>query len=448
MDTDGLTAIEIADAVRTGRLTAREATEQALARIAERNGPIGAFQEVRVLAALREADAVDALPDKRSLALAGVPVAIKDNVPVAGDPMREGTDATSDEPQTTDHPIVTRLREAGAVVVGITRVPELCLFAVCDSEFGVTRNPWNHASTPGGSSGGSAAAVAAGMVPLAHGNDGMGSIRIPAACCGLVGIKPGSGVVPAELGGDSWFGLSENGPLASTVADTALGLSVMAGDPALAALGSPGTQRVAVSAEVPMMFAKLDKHWADVALQTADLLRSLGHDVEREDPPYNPTLVNTETYFWTAGAAATIGELVEPHRALRRTRAHARVGRVVRAFGGPRQSARDKWRRRADRFFERFDVLVTPTLATDPIRADGWASRGWLSNVWANSHYAPYAGPWNIAGWPAIAVPAGVGPKGLPLSVQLVAPPGSETLLLSLAAQLETARPWQRTAPR
>ena len=166
--------------------------------------------------------------------LAGVPVAMKDNIAVAGEPLRNGSLATPSGPATADHPVVARLRAAGAIIVGITAVPELCIWGSTDSPAAITRNPWDTNRSPGGSSGGSAAAVASGMVPIAHAADGLGSIRVPAASCGLFGIKPGLGVVPAELGPNSWFGMAENGPLATTVADAALMLSVMAGRPELA----------------------------------------------------------------------------------------------------------------------------------------------------------------------------------------------------------------------
>jgi amidase len=169
-----------------------------------------------------------------------------------------GSTASDPQPQPADHEVVRRLRAAGAVVVGLTRVPELCVFGATDSKFGLTRNPWNRSRTPGGSSGGSAAAVAAGMVAVAHGNDGMGSIRIPAACCGLVGFKPGRGVVPSELGDGSWFDMAENGPLATSVDDCALLLSVMAGRPDLATVTDPGRVRVAVSTEAPAPFTRRD----------------------------------------------------------------------------------------------------------------------------------------------------------------------------------------------
>jgi len=291
----GWSVVDIADAVRGGRLTARRAVSEALARIEAANGRLNAYQVVRADAARREADEVDARTDRADLPLAGVPVAIKDNVPVAGEPMRVGSAGTSDAPQARDHEIVRRLRVAGAVVVGITRVPELCVFGTTDSTFGITRNPWNLALTPGGSSGGSAAAVAAGTVPVAHGNDGMGSIRIPSACCGLVGIKAGLGVVPADLGNGSWFDMAENGPLATTVADCALTLSVLADRPDLATVAAPPALRIAWSTVVPMEGVKLDPQWADATRRSAELLRDAGHAVDRADPPYGRTIGVSES---------------------------------------------------------------------------------------------------------------------------------------------------------
>ncbi|MEK9664177.1 MAG: amidase, partial [Candidatus Nanopelagicales bacterium] len=247
------TAAATAQAVRAGRASAETAVRESLDLIARRNDDIDAFAVVRGERALAEAAAVDARPDRASLPLAGVPVAIKDNVPVAGEPMRVGSAATSDEPQSADHIVVERIRAAGGVVVGITRVPELCVFGATDSVYGVTRNPWDLTRTPGGSSGGSAAAVASGMVPIAHGNDGMGSVRIPAACTGLVGIKPGLGTVPAHLGENDWFSMSENGALATTPEDAALLLSVMADDPRLAEVAPVSKRlRVGVSMAPPV----------------------------------------------------------------------------------------------------------------------------------------------------------------------------------------------------
>lgn len=441
------TAVEIAAAVRAGRLTARQAVEHALQRIEDVDHRFGAFQQVRVFAALREADAVDARVGRADLPLAGVPVAIKDNVPVTGEPMRNGSAATDPTPQQYDHPVVERLRAAGAVVVGLTKVPELCVFGATDSSFGITRNPWNPARTPGGSSGGSAAAVAAGEVPIAHGNDGMGSIRIPAACCGLVGIKPGLGVVPAELGNGSWFDMAENGPLATTVDDAALMLSVLAHRPGLAQPTWPGRLRIAVSTAVPAQGLPLDAHWRAATVETADLLRAAGHSVVQADPPYGQMLALREMARWVAGTARD-AELVRDRGEFAvRTARHAALGRAVLATGLPRERGRDRWRHRVEDFFADYDVLLTPALAQPPIEASAWSARGWLANIWANLRYAPFAAPWNVAGWPAMTVPAGLAPDGMPLAVQLVAKPGAESQLIAVARELEQTRPWQRIAP-
>jgi amidase len=441
------TAAAIAADVRAGTRTARQEVEDALARIDAVDGRLGAYQEVRVFAALREADEVDARPDRADLPLTGVPVAIKDNVPVAGEPMRIGSAGTDPAPQPADHPVVQRLRAAGAVVVGLTRVPELCVFGATDSVYGITRNPWNLDRTPGGSSGGAGAAVASGTVPVAHGNDGMGSIRIPAACCGLVGIKPGRGVVPAELGNGSWFDMAENGPLATTVEDAALVLSVLAGRPELARIAAAGALRVAISTRAPMPGTPVDRHWAAATRETGDLLREAGHDVFPADPPYGQVVGTSGIVRWTAGTELDARLLADRRRLEPRTRRHAAVGRALLRLGYPKEKGRTDWQRRAERLFERVDVLVTPALARPPLPARAWSEAGWLANVWSNARYAPFAAPWNLAGWPAMSVPAGLDPGGLPLAVQLVAPPGNEARLLAVAAQLEQLRPWPRTAP-
>ncbi|KRA28168.1 MULTISPECIES: amidase family protein [unclassified Nocardioides] len=439
-----LTATEIAASVRGGETTAREHVQSTLDRIAELDGPVGAFQVVRRERALAESDSVDSSADRSLLPLAGVPIAIKDNVPVAGEPMRDGSAGSDPGPQDTDHEVVRRLRAAGAVVVGLTRVPELCVFGATDSTFGVTRNPLDLSRTPGGSSGGSAAAVAAGMVPVAHGNDGMGSIRIPAACCGLVGIKPGLGVVPADLGNGSWFDMSENGPLATTVADAALVLSVMAATPDLAEVREPTTLRIALSTKVPMPFNPLHEDWRGAARSTAELLRTAGHSVTEADPVYGQTLAASEIARWTAGTELDAQWLQDRGRLAKRTRRHAAVGRMVLKAGFPTDKGRAAWTSRAERLFADHDVLLTPALARYPKSSAAWSERGWLANTLSDARHAPFAAPWNLAGWPAIVVPAGMGSGSTPLAIQLVARPGGEGLLLGLAAQLEAIRPWRR----
>jgi amidase len=440
-----LTAVEVAELVRRGDLSPRAAVQESLDRIAARDGAIGAFQVVRRELALAEADDVAARGDLTELPLAGVPVAVKDNVAVAGEPMRVGCLATSDRPQPQDHEVVRRLRAAGAVVVGVTRMPELGVFAATDSAFGVTRNPWDLARTPGGSSGGSAAAVAAGMVPIAHGNDGLGSIRIPAACCGLVGLKPGLGTVPSGIGPTDWHAMAENGPLATTVADAALLLSVLAGRPELADVRAPAPVRVSVSDLMPLRGARLDPEYRRAVHETADVLRAAGHDVADAQIPRPTSAALAVTERWFAGTLDD-AERLERRALERRVRVHAGLGRVARRFISDAQ--RTRWRAAVGSLFGDGDVVLTPTLAQPPIDAARWGERGWLANVSANARYAPFAAPWNLAGYPAIAVPAGLHPRtGTPLSVQLVAGPGGEALLLGLAGLVERERPWARLAP-
>src|SRR5215204_4912768 len=228
--TVGLPATEIARLVRSGEVTAVDVVRAHLDHIDRVDARVGAFRVLRREAALAEAHAIDTALTRFALPLAGVPIAVKDNVDVAGEVCTDGSPACRNEPAERDHPVVARLRKAGAIVVGITRAPELCLYAATDGPGAVSRNPWDTARSPAGSSGGSAAAVASGSVPLAHGNDGMGSLRLPAAACGLVTLKPGTGVVPADIGADSWSGMAVNGALATTVADLAVAHAVLAGE--------------------------------------------------------------------------------------------------------------------------------------------------------------------------------------------------------------------------
>ncbi len=444
------TAVELAEAVRSGTLTAVDATKAALRRVESHDGRIGAFQVVRTERALAEAALLDARDDLASLPLAGVPIAIKDSIPVAGESMRVGSSATSAKPQSSDHEVVARLRAAGAIVIGLTRVPELCVFGTTDSEFGISRNPWNTERTPGGSSGGSAAAVASGIVPFAHGNDGMGSIRGPAGNCGLFGLKPGGGVVPQDIGFDSWGGMSENGPLATTVADAALLLSVMSNRPELANPKEPQRPlRIAIAAGEPSFLVKLDPEWRRGLEETAEALRAIGHSVTETKFPYDPNPIPL-LVRWFAGTEADARdldqELLNP-----RTRTHARLGRLARRLGLLRQGPVERSREKITRFFDDFDLLVTPTLAQSGPEASLWSQRSWFANLASNIRYAPYQSTWNLLDWPSASVPAGFHKvDGVPLGVQLVAPPqanaAGEAMILSLALQLERVRPWPRIA--
>jgi amidase len=278
----------------------------------------------------------------------------------------------------------------------------------------------------------------------------MGSIRIPAACCGLVGIKPGSGVVPSELGNGSWFGFAENGPLTTTVADSAALLAVMAANPGLAEAPdrSPGPLRIGVSLKAPSPATPVDAEFAGTARATAELLRAAGHEMHVREVTYPLSAGLAGLAVWFAGTEKDTELLVDRSRLEKRTSRQAAAGRAVLRSGLRRDTSRQDWRDAAERYFADVDVLLTPGLAAPPLPADRWGQRGWLRNVRASSSYAPFGAPWNLAGWPAMTVPTGRhSTSGTPLSVQLVAPPGNEGRLLALAAQIEALAPWQRVAP-
>lgn len=442
-----LTALEIISAVQSGTLSPVSAVTDALHRI-EEHSELGALQEVFAEEALADAAALEKRENLATLPLAGLPILIKDTIPVAGHPMRIGSLATSEKPSSHDHEVVRRLRDAGAIILGLTTVPELCVFASTDSPAGVTRNPWNMQRTPGGSSGGTGAAVAAGIVPVAHGTDGMGSIRIPAANNGVFGIKPGLGTVPAELGANSWGGMAENGPLATTVADAALILSVMAGAPELAKVVEPKSPlRIGVVPATTSFLVRLDPEWKRSLMATADALREAGHKVEITRFPYpaNPIPMFAR---WFAGVAKDAEDLDES-KLQPRTRRHVKLGNRALKKGWLKQRDTDRLEADARAFFADHDILLTPMLARSAPFAAQWHRRSWLRNIWSNLQYAPFAAPWNMVGWPAASVPAGIDANTrMPTAVQIVAPPHGESLILGVAAQIERLRPWPRTAPK
>lgn len=440
-------ATAIAAAVRTGQMDPRDGVEASLAAIAERNPSVGAFVLVRADAARAEAAALAERPDLADLPLAGVPVAIKDNLDVAGESTRDGTLATDAGPASRDHATVSRLRAAGAIIVGKTTVPELCVWGASESDLGSAVNPWSLDRIAGGSSGGSAAAVAAGMVPVAMGNDGMGSIRIPAAVCGLFGFKPGPGVVPSELGVSSWQGMSENGPLTTTVADARLMLRVLADDDEYAAAALPADPlRIAVSTRPPVAGTRVARSWRRAVEGTAEVLAAAGHTVVEAHPPYQVLDALTLGGRWTAGVAEEVQQL-DAQRLQRRTRGHLRFGQVLRGLGFTGDHWRQSWDDRLRSFFTGHDVLITPTLAQPPPRAAAWHRKSWLANVWRDANYAPYPARFNLAPVPAASVPWGLDEAGVPTAVQLVAWRGGEKLLLTLSQQLEQLHPWGHHPP-
>ncbi|WP_066361237.1 amidase [Herbidospora mongoliensis] len=429
----GRTAVEIADAVRAGEATAEQVVADHLEAVAARDGAIGAFRTVLADSAMAEAKALGHRPD---LPLAGVPVAIKDNVAVAGHTATNGSLASPASAALTDHPVVARLRAAGAIVIGLTKVPELCLYA-----FSETRNPWNPDRTAGGSSGGSAAAVASGMVPLALGNDGLGSLRIPAACCGVVALKPGHGML--EPPPHDWFAMAENGPLSTSVNDTILALTVMTGTPIL-----PEAEdlRIAVAPNpLPPGFS-VDAEFQEAVRAAGATLREAGHTVVDHGRRFPMSLGWSTIAAWYSCAAADAGDL-DQRRLEGRTRSMARTGRLLQKIRRDGTRGRDDWRANgADLWFGDADVLITPTIAHLPPSPDGWASKGMARNAYTNITYAPLTGAWNMAGWPAMTLPFGRHSSGLPIGIQLIAPPDGEGMLLSLAGYLERARPWARHA--
>ncbi|GAB2717043.1 amidase [Nocardia thraciensis] len=440
------TATAIAAAVRDGAARPEQILDSALERIRTGNPKVNAFSLVRTERARQEARALADRPDLEALPLAGVPIAIKNNIDVAGEVTLAGSAAGAGQPARSDHPVVRRLRAAGAVVVGLTEMPEFGLWGATDTPERITRSPWNIRYSAGGSSGGSGAAVGAGLVPVAHGNDGLGSVRIPAACCGVVGIKPGRGVVPAEVGLDSWGGMTENGVLATTVADAALVLSVLANRPALADLDPPAPLRIGLDVAALSPLLRVDRRWSGAARTAAQTAVAAGHTMTEAHLPYAGVLAAL-ALRWLANPVREAAAVPRPERLQARSRRHVALGRAVLRSGLVRPAQIDRIETRLLDFFDHHDVVITPTLAAPPPRAKDWHRRGWLANVRASARYAPFTALWNLVGWPALSIPMGIHPRtGTPLAAQLAGPPGSESTLLRLAAQLEAAHPWRRTA--
>jgi amidase len=380
-----------------------------------------------------------------------VPVANKDCIDVSGYPTRRGSAATSTAPARRDDELVKRLRAAGAVVLGKTRMPELGIWGFTHSALGTTRNPLDPALDPGGSSGGSAAAVAACMAALALGTDGGGSIRIPAAYCGLVGVKPGRGVVPLPGGADEhWCGMSAVGPLARTAEDAALMLGVLAGKPI--SLETPGPTHVALSLSSPLPFTRVHPDHRAAAVGAAARLRAGpgGATVTLADPPYPHTLGLAWTRRWHAGVAREVAALDLDLTAVeRRTAAVARRGYRAERFVPPREAAAEAWRHRMLEWFDAggYDVLVGPATARSPVAAGALAGRGYRTTFARSAWRMPFTQAWNLAGLPAVVAPVRIG--GHPVGVQLVGLPGAESALLSAATRLEQrVVPMAGAAPR
>lgn len=450
-------ATEQARLLATGVITAPELLEVYLERIGRLDPRLRAYRVVLADTARTEAQAAQQRLDAgERLPLLGVPVAIKDSTDVAGQLTTYGTRAHGPA-AAQDAEVVRRLRAAGAVILGKTAVPEAMMFPYTESlTFGATTNPWNTDRSPGGSSGGSAAAVAAGLAPLALGSDGGGSIRIPSIWCGLFGIKPQRDRVPMAPHDDGWCGLSVNGPIARSVADAALFLDATAavrasdGGFVAAAARDPGRLRIAVSDKAPSPLPiRLGAAQRGALRAAGVLLRELGHHVLTRDPDYPPAAMNRyylPRYF--RGIHDDVRALPHPERLEARTRAMARIGGLIsdRRIAAVR-AAEVTVAARVQAIFDDVDVVLTPGNATGPSAIGAYQRRGPIATTVLVAARVPYHQIWNLTGQPAAAVPWGFDRDGVPVGIQLVGRPYAEATLLALASQIETARPWAQHRP-
>jgi amidase len=449
----GPDGLALAARVRAGETSARELAEAAIARIEATNPQLNFL----VTDCFEQALATPPADGP----FTGVPMLIKDLSETAGVRTTFSSRAFASYVPTTDAAAVRRIKDAGFVVVGKSNTPEFGSTAVTESALnGICRNPWNPAHTPGGSSGGAAAAVAAGVLPLAHGTDGGGSIRIPASCCGLFGIKPSRGrVSPAPFTSGS-LELSQSGPISVTVRDAAAFLDVLAGyepgdahwapppaRPFLAEVGvDPGRLRIAYTAEPPIP-CEIDAQVTAVARTAADALAALGHEVVEATPPWvDGQMLDIFARLWAVGPAlypVSDPAHMEPlNRALAASAHDTSSVDYARAVLALQRAAR-----RIVAFWNDVDVVLTPGLGKLPVPV------GWIfepDDPWEQfrrgGELTPFTPIVNVTGQPAAMVPFGV-VDGLPVGVQLIGGPAAESTLFRLAAQIEEAHPWADRLP-
>jgi amidase len=480
-----------AEMIAVGEVSSRELVDLCLERIARFNPQLNAFRVVFAERARMEADQADARRQaggsSAERSLLGVPIAVKDEFDVAGEVTTFGTNAYG-EPPREDSEIVRRVRAAGAIVIGKTHMPELGAFPWTESPtWGATHNPWRLEHSPGGSSGGSAAAVAAGLVGAALAGDGGGSIRFPAAYCGLFGLKTQRGRVPLAPHLGAWHGLVVNGVLARSVRDTALFYDAIAEGPsdpdavpvppssflgalAQAGLGTPEEEietlkggspssgdghvprplRIALASTLPPSpLTKLHPENRAALDDTVALLRQLGHSVEECEIDYGPLVPPPEfTAIYLRSLHEEVATFAHPERLERRIRTLARLGGMLPASAVDWALARQaNYAARVNEPLVDHDVLLMPVTPAPPPKIGAREGRGWLWTTVAASATVPYAAPWNFTGQPACSVPAGFAADGLPRAVQFVGRPNDEATLLSLAVQLEAERPWAQHRP-
>jgi len=450
-----------AAAIREGNIGSVELVTATLERIQRYDGRLNAFTQVLAEQALADARDRDAAPAEGRGPLHGVPVAIKEELDVAGAVTTFGGRANV-TPAAEDCEVVRRLRAAGAVVVGKTNMPEFGQVPFTDSgAHGLTRNPWDLTRSPGGSSGGTAAAVAAGLVPVGMGGDGGGSIRIPSAACGLFGLKPQRGRVTSSPHAHLWWALGTAGPLTRSVLDSALVYDVIrgsmpvdrwrAGEPRSsfveAATADPGRLRIGFSTKSATPGISPDPEHVQAVIDVADALARLGHHVEELDPHYpDTTAAFVPQYF--AGIRSEVEIVEHPELLERRTLETARLGTWVRpgvVEWAMRQG--EKASVKANRVFDSVDLLLTPTVPHRPAVAGAVQGLGTVRSSLKALPAVAYAAIWNVAGNPAASVPVGFARDGLPLAVQLVGRRDDEPTILSVAAQLEQAQPWADKRP-
>ena len=454
-----LSAVEQARLVRCGEISAVELVRASLERIEQLDPLLNSFVTVVADQALETARLADSTPTEAPFR--GVPIGVKDLAPTAGIRTTYSSRAYANNVPDFDSAVVRRIREAGFVIVGKTNTPEFGTVAFTESELnGVTRNPWNTDLTPGGSSGGAAAALAAGLVPAAHATDGGGSVRIPASCCGLFGLKPSRGRVSSAPYG-VFEGLSTAGPLTRSVEDAAHLLDVLAGyepgDPwwapppdrpfATATHDPPPRLRVAVTSSPPIDLPVAPECLVAVT-SAAALLADLGHDVRHETPPWHaPELFDMFIAVWQVGPALHPIDDVSLLTPLNRGLVDA-ARRASAADYGRTVAALQMLARRIVTFWSEVDVVLTPTLALPPVPI-GWqdVAEGAIPQLRRNTEFTPFTAIANLTGLPAMSLPLHWTEEGLPIGVQAIGPPAGDALLLSLAAELEAVRPWADRRP-
>jgi aspartyl-tRNA(Asn)/glutamyl-tRNA(Gln) amidotransferase subunit A len=456
-------AREIAAAVDEGQVSAREVLEAALARIAATDDELRAFRHVDADGALAAAVTLDeARAGGATLGpLAGVPIAVKEQVAVGGLPREVGSLLMQGNREEADAPAVARLRAAGAVIVGMTAMPEYGHLAFGHSPLGpATRNPWSAGHTPGGSSSGSAAALAAGQVALALGTDGGGSIRIPAACCGVVGHKPTLGRVPHAPLRHGFAPMSHLGPMARSVADTALLLDVIAAqdhaDPA--SLPPEGVRYAEIASHPPTSGrvawapqfgdAEADPEVLQPCLAAVDALADDGFEVTQVDPFLGNWIASWATLF-DVSLALNVGDRLDEMRRVSDPTLVARVEHGHRAgateYLAAEADRRDVWAA-FERLYQEFDVVMTPALLQPPLPVDPETGVTDAPDSWVERWFQ-HMYPFNMTGQPAVSIPAGLTADGLPIGLQVVGPRLADGVTLGFAAAAEERTGWDRAQP-